>query len=163
MQTQATTSLPLQDKIAFVTGGSRGIGAAIVRRLASQGANVVFTYQSSAAEAQALAATVETAGGKAHGVQAEAADAAALTAAIAKVAAQFGRIDILVNNAGVFLPGAIDDFSLADFDKTLNVNVRAVFVAIKVPWRTCQRAGASSTSAARMRTACRSAARPPTP
>ncbi|PJJ18087.1 3-oxoacyl-[acyl-carrier protein] reductase [Janthinobacterium sp. 67] len=133
MQTQASTStsLPLQDKIAFVTGGSRGIGAAIVRRLASQGANVVFTYQSSAAEAQALSAKVEAAGGKALGVQADAADATALTAAIAKVAAQFGRVDILVNNAGVFLPGAIDDFSLEDFDKTLNVNVRAVFVAIK--------------------------------
>ena len=133
MQTQATTStsLSLQDKIAFVTGGSRGIGAAIVQRLARQGATVVFTYQSSAAEAQALAAKVETNGGKALGVQADAADAAALTAAIDKVVAQFGRIDILVNNAGVFLPGAIDDFSLADFDKTVAVNVRAVFVAIK--------------------------------
>ena len=133
MQTQATTStsLSLQDKIAFVTGGSRGIGAAIVQRLARQGATVVFTYQSSAAEAQALAAKVEANGGKALGVQADAADADALTAAIDKVAAQFGKLDILVNNAGVFLPGSIDDFSLADFDKTVAVNVRAVFVAIK--------------------------------
>ena len=126
-----TATQPLHDKIAFVTGGSRGIGAAIVQRLARQGATVVFTYQHSAAEAQALSATVEAAGGKALGVQADAADAAVLTAAIAKVAAQFGRIDILVNNAGVFLPGAIDDFSLEDFDKTVAVNVRAVFVAIK--------------------------------
>ena len=121
MQTPASSSLSLQDKIAFVTGGSRGIGAAIVQRLARQGATVVFTYQSSAAEAQALSAKVEAAGGKALGVQADAADAAVLAAAIDKVAAQFGRIDILVNNAGVFLPGAIDDFSLADFDKTVAV------------------------------------------
>ena len=126
-----TTSQTLQGKVAFIQGGSRGIGAAIVKRLAHEGAAVAFTYVSSAERANALASEVTGAGGKAHGVQADAADAAALTAAIDKVAAQFGRIDILVNNAGVFLPGAIDDFSLADFDKTLNVNVRAVFVAIK--------------------------------
>lgn len=131
--TTSTTALPLSfaGKTAFVTGGSRGIGAAIVRRLARQGADVVFTYQSSASVADALVASIEADGGHAQAVKADAADAAALTSAITAAAARTGRLDILVNNAGVFLPGAIDDFSLADFDQTLAVNVRAVFVAIK--------------------------------
>ncbi|MFM2087984.1 MAG: hypothetical protein RLZZ237_2853 [Pseudomonadota bacterium] len=119
------------EKIAFVTGGSRGIGAAIVRRLAGEGATVAFTYQRSADEAQALVQEIDAAGGKALALQADAADAGALTEAISKVATQFGHLDILVNNAGIFLVGAIDDFSLADFDQTVAVNVRAVFVAIK--------------------------------
>lgn len=131
MNNASTSTLRHSGKIAFVTGGSRGIGAAIVHRLASEGATVAFTYQRSADEAQALVQAIETAGGNALALQADAADAAALTAAIAKVAAQFGRLDILVNNAGVLLMGAIDDFSLADFDQTVAVNVRAVFVAIK--------------------------------
>ena len=131
--TTSTTALPLSftGKTAFVTGGSRGIGAAIVRRLAHQGAHVVFTYQSSASVAEALVASIEADGGHAQAVKADAADAAALTSAINAAAARTGRLDILVNNAGVFLPGAIDDFSLEDFDQTLAVNVRAVFVAIK--------------------------------
>ena len=131
--TTSTTALPLSfaGKTAFVTGGSRGIGAAIVRRLARQGADVVFTYQSSASVADALVASIEADGGHAQAVKADAADAAALTSAITAAAARTGRLDILVNNAGVFLPGAIDDFSLSDFDQTLAVNVRAVFVAIK--------------------------------
>ena len=129
--TQNSNSLPFAGKTAFVTGGSRGIGAAIVRRLARQGAHVVFTYQSSSNEAEALAASVREAGGQAHSVKADAADAQALTAAVTEAAKVTGKLDILVNNAGVFVPGSIDDFSLADFDKTLAVNVRAVFVAIK--------------------------------
>lgn len=129
--TQNSNSLPFAGKTAFVTGGSRGIGAAIVRRLARQGAHVVFTYQSSSNEAEALAASVRDAGGQAQAVKADAADAQALTAAVTEAAKLTGKLDILVNNAGVFVPGSIDDFSLADFDKTLAVNVRAVFVAIK--------------------------------
>lgn len=131
MNTTNNFALRHAGKIAFVTGGSRGIGAAIVRRLAGEGATVAFTYQRSADEAQALVQAIEVAGGKALALQADAADAHALTGAIGKVAAQFGRLDILVNNAGVLLMGAIDDFSLADFDQTVAVNVRAVFVAIK--------------------------------
>ena len=131
--TNTTTALPLSfaGKTAFVTGGSRGIGAAIVRRLARQGAHVVFTYQSSSKEAEALAAAVRADGGQAQAVRADAADAQALSAAVTEAAKLTGKLDILVNNAGVFVPGAIDDFSLEDFDKTLAVNVRAVFVAIK--------------------------------
>ncbi|AQV96705.1 KR domain-containing protein [Cupriavidus necator] len=121
----------LSGKVAFVTGGARGIGAAIVRRLAREGATVAFTYQQSATTANALAAEVEAAGGRALAIQADAADAAALTGAINGAAQQFGRIDILVNNAGVLRLGPVETLSLEDFDQTFAVNVRAVFVAAK--------------------------------
>ena len=117
------------NKIAFVTGGSRGIGAAIVRRLAADGATVAFTYQHSGAAADALASEINAAGGRALAIRADAADVAATRAAIDSVARQFGRIDILVNNAGVLRLGDIAEFSLEDFDLTLAVNVRAVFAA----------------------------------
>ncbi|UMR28434.1 SDR family oxidoreductase [Massilia sp. MB5] len=126
---QSTSSL--NGKIAFVTGGSRGIGAAIVRRLAADGATVAFTYHNSRGAADALAADVEAAGGRALPIQADAADVHAVKTVIDDLARQFGRLDILVNNAGVFIPGALADFSLEDFDRTVNVNVRAVFAAIK--------------------------------
>ena len=121
----------LSGKVAFVTGGARGIGAAIVRRLARDGATVAFTYQQSATTANALTAEVEAAGGRAIAMQADAADPAALTGAIDGAAKQFGRIDILVNNAGVLRLGPVETLSLEDFDETLAVNVRAVFVAAK--------------------------------
>ncbi|MBF6991635.1 MULTISPECIES: SDR family oxidoreductase [Cupriavidus] len=121
----------LTGKTAFVTGGARGIGAAIVRRLAREGAAVAFTYQSSAAGANALAEEVEASGGRALAFQADAADAAALTRAIDDAARQFGKLDILVNNAGVLRLGSVETLSLEDFDETLAVNVRAVFVAAR--------------------------------
>lgn len=121
----------LSNKVAFVTGGARGIGAAVVRRLARDGAAVAFTYQSSGAAAQELVESIQAAGGRARAYRADAADAAALAGAINDAAVHFGRIDILVNNAGVLFLGAVEDFSLDDFDKTVAVNVRAVFVASK--------------------------------
>jgi len=121
----------LTNKVAFVTGGGRGIGAAIVRRLARDGAAVAFTYQSSSAAAQALVESIQAAGGRAQAYRADAADASALTSAINEAAIHFGRIDILVNNAGVLYLGPVADFALEDFDKTIAVNVRAVFVASK--------------------------------
>ncbi|MEX3931608.1 SDR family oxidoreductase [Paraburkholderia phymatum] len=124
-------STNLQGKVAFVTGGARGIGAAVVRRLASEGATVAFTYHSSAAGANDLVASVENAGGRAVAVKADVADPASLTNAINETARRLGKIDILVNNAGVLRLGTIDTFSLEDFDATLQVNVRAVFVASK--------------------------------
>ncbi|MDB5908305.1 MAG: 3-oxoacyl-(Acyl-carrier-protein) reductase [Massilia sp.] len=121
----------INGKVALVTGGSRGIGAAIVRRLAKEGAAVAFTYAASADRALALTAEIEAAGGTALAIQADSADAEALQAAVAQAAARFGRIDILVNNAGILLRGVVDEFALADFDRILAVNVRAVFVAVQ--------------------------------
>jgi 3-oxoacyl-[acyl-carrier protein] reductase len=123
------TSNKLQGTVAFVTGGSRGIGAAVVRRLATEGATVAFTYQNSADTAQALVAEVTANGGRALAIRADSADAAAVTTAINTVAKEFGAVDILVNNAGVLRMGDVAEFSLADFDLTVAVNVRAVFVA----------------------------------
>jgi 3-oxoacyl-[acyl-carrier protein] reductase len=125
----------LNGKIAFVNGGSRGIGAAIARRLAREGATVAITYHASAIAAEALVAEIEAGGGKALAVQADAADAAALTRAIDGVADRFGRLDILVNNAGILRLGTIDRFALEDFDQTVAVNVRAVFVATQAAVR----------------------------
>jgi 3-oxoacyl-[acyl-carrier protein] reductase len=121
----------LTGKIAFINGGSRGIGAAIVRRLASEGATVAIGYQSSVGAADALVAEIEKGGGKAIALKADASDAIALTQAIDKVAESLGRLDILVNSAGVLLMGPIDQFSLEDFDRTVAINVRSVFVAAK--------------------------------
>jgi 3-oxoacyl-[acyl-carrier protein] reductase len=119
----------LQGKVALVTGGSRGIGAAIVRRLASDGATVAFTFSASAAHAMALVA--EGSGGIALAIKADSADAEAVKHAVAKTVSSLGRLDILVNNAGILIGGLVDDYGLSDFDKMFAVNVRAVFVAIQ--------------------------------
>jgi len=122
---------PLSGKVAFVTGAARGIGAAIVRRLSADGAAVAFTYQNSAAVADALAAEIEAQGGRALALRADAFDAAAIAAAVDAAADRFGRIDIVVNNAGILRLGTLDTFSMEDFDATVAVNVRAVFATAK--------------------------------
>ena len=119
----------LSGKVALVQGGSRGIGAAIVKRLAAQGAAVAFTYVSSAAKAEQLRDGVIASGGKALAIQADSADATAVRQAVKSTVETFGRLDILVNNAGVLAMGPLESFSLEDFDRTLAVNVRSVFVA----------------------------------
>ncbi|PRF72848.1 oxidoreductase [Burkholderia multivorans] len=119
----------LQGKRALVTGGSRGIGAAIAKRLAADGADVAITYEKSAERAQAVVAEIETLGRRAVAIQADSADPAAVRAAIDRAADTLGGLDILVNNAGIFRAGSLDALTLDDIDATLNVNVRAVIVA----------------------------------
>ncbi|KRB89974.1 3-oxoacyl-ACP reductase family protein [Noviherbaspirillum sp. Root189] len=119
----------LSGKVAFIQGGSRGIGAAIAKRLAAEGAAVAITYVSAADKAQAVVSAIEGAGGRAIALKADSADAGVLTAAIRTAVEKLGRLDILVNNAGVLAVAPLDQFSLGDFDRTLAVNVRSVFVA----------------------------------
>ena len=119
----------LQGKRALITGGSRGIGAAIAKRLAADGADVAITYEKSAERAQAVVAGIEALGRRAVAIQADSADPVAVRDAVDRAAEAFGGLDILVNNAGIFRAGALDDLTLDDIDATLNVNVRAVIVA----------------------------------
>lgn len=119
----------LSGKVAFIQGGSRGIGAAIAKRLAAEGAAVAITYVSAADKARAVVSEIESAGGRALALKADSADADALTAAIRTAVETMGRLDILVNNAAVLAVAPLDQFSLDDFDRTLAINVRSVFVA----------------------------------
>ncbi|MGC1547077.1 MAG: 3-oxoacyl-ACP reductase family protein [Rhodanobacter sp.] len=121
--------LTLKGKVALVTGGARGIGAAIVRHLASEGAAVAFTYVSSATSAQALVNDIATAGGRAQAYAADSADEAALRHVVDRVAADFERIDILVNNAGIFIAKPFEDVTSEDYERVMAVNTRAVFAA----------------------------------
>ncbi len=144
----------LKNKRALVTGGSRGIGAAIVKRLASEGAHVALTYASSPERAQEVVRAAQGPGVKSLAIQADSADAAAVVQAVERTAAEFGGIDILVNNAGVAIIAPVDDFKLADFDRTLAINVRAVFVATQAALKHMPAGGSiiniGSTNAERM-------------
>jgi len=119
----------LNGKVALIQGGSRGIGAAIVKRLAAEGAAVAFTYVSSAAKAEELQNSITAAGGKALAIKADSADADAIRNAVSATVEAFGGLDILVNNAGILAMAPLDEFKLEDFDQTLAVNVRSVFIA----------------------------------
>lgn len=119
----------LKDKTAFVTGGSRGIGAAIVSALAQQGANVAFTYQNAGEKAQALVNLIKQNGGNALAIQADSADPQAVINAVEQTAKTFGSVDILVNNAGIAYYNDLSMFTLQEFDHIMAVNVRAVFAA----------------------------------
>jgi 3-oxoacyl-[acyl-carrier protein] reductase len=119
----------LTGKTAIVTGGSRGIGAAIARRLAADGANVLITYGASADAAAALVRGIQDAGGKAMAVQADAADAPAVQAAVEQAVATYGRLDILVNNAGTAVPKPFEESSLQEIDRMLDINVRGPMIA----------------------------------
>src|SRR5262249_50184843 len=122
-------SLTLQNRRALVTGGSRGIGAAIVQRLAREGAHVALTYVNKTDQANETAEAARTQGVRAIAIQADSADAPALVAAVEQTAREFGGIDILVNNAGIASIAPIEAFELKELDRTMAINVRAVFVA----------------------------------
>src|SRR5260370_1656054 len=122
-------SKTLEGKIPRVTGGSRGIGAAIAKRLAADGADVAITYTKGADAAASVVKEIERAGRRAIAIQADAADAEAVKAAVEKTFATFGRLDVLVNNAGTAIPKPFEEATLEEMDLVLDINVRGVYVA----------------------------------
>jgi 3-oxoacyl-[acyl-carrier protein] reductase len=119
----------LNGKVALITGGSRGIGAAIAKRLAADGANVAITYAKDGSAASAVAKAIESNGGKAIAIQADATDAKAVKAAVDKTVATFGRLDVLVNNAGTAIPKTFEETTLEEMDRVIDINIRGVFAA----------------------------------
>ena len=124
-------SKKLAGKVAFVTGGSRGIGAAIAKHLASDGASVALTYAKDASSATAVEKDIEGSGGKAIAIQADAANADAVAAAVEKAVVTFGGLDVLVNNAGTAIPKPFEESTLEELDHVINLNLRGVFIATK--------------------------------
>ena len=119
----------LKNKVALVTGGSRGIGAAIAKRLAADGAHVAITYTNGQDAAATVVKDIERAGGKAVAIKADAADAEAVRNAVDKTVATFGQIDVLVNNAGTAIAKKFEDTTLEEMDRMFNINVRGALVA----------------------------------
>jgi 3-oxoacyl-[acyl-carrier protein] reductase len=119
----------LKQKVALITGGSRGIGAAIAKRLAADGATVAITYAKDANAASAVVKAIELDGGKAVAIQADAADAEAVKGAVEKTVATFGQLDVLVNNAGTAIPKPFEETPLEEMDHVIDVNVRGVMAA----------------------------------
>jgi 3-oxoacyl-[acyl-carrier protein] reductase len=125
----------LDGKVALVTGGSRGIGAAIAKRLGRSGADVALTYLIARKSADEVASTIERAGRRSLTIQADSGDASALTQAVDRTVAELGGLDILVNNAGFFPVASVDKVPLEELDRTLAIHVRAPFVAIQAAAR----------------------------
>jgi 3-oxoacyl-[acyl-carrier protein] reductase len=119
----------LEGKIAFITGGSRGIGAATAKRLAAEGANVAITYTKGADAATSVVKEIERAGRKAIAIQADAADAEAVKAAVEETVATLGGLDVLVNNAGTAIPKKFEETTLEEMDRMIDINIRGAFVA----------------------------------
>src|ERR1700728_3611183 len=116
----------LAHKVALVTGGSRGIGAAIAKRLATDGASVAITYAKDAGAASAVVKAIELSGGKAIAIQADAANVEAVKGAVEKAVATFGRLDVLVNSAGTAIPKSFEETTLEDMDRVIDINIRGV-------------------------------------
>jgi 3-oxoacyl-[acyl-carrier protein] reductase len=131
----------LTNKTALVTGASRGIGAAIAKKLAADGAQVAITYARGADAAAQVVKEIESAGGKAIAIQADATDAKAVNAAVEKTVKTFGRLDILVNNAGTAIPKPFVDATLEELDQVINLNLRGVFIATQAALKHLQDGG----------------------
>src|ERR1700688_265889 len=116
----------LTNKVALVTGGSRGIGAAIAKRLASDGARVAITYAKDARAASAVVKAIELGSGKAISIQADAANVEASKGAVEKAVATFGQLDVLVNNAGTAIPKTFEETTLEEMDRVIDINVRGI-------------------------------------
>jgi 3-oxoacyl-[acyl-carrier protein] reductase len=128
-QAKEEQMMELAGKVALVTGGSRGIGAAIAQRLAQDGADIALTYASAADKARAVAQQIEDKGGRAVIIRADHADPGAAADAVKQTVRQLGRLDILVNNAGIFTGGPLEDTTMEDLDRILAIDVKAVFLA----------------------------------
>src|ERR1700694_2522701 len=131
----------LAGKVALVTGGSRGIGAAIAKRLAADGATVAITYVKDAGAASALVKAIELDGGKALAIQADAADVEAVKSAVEKTVATFGRLDVLVNNAGTAIPKPFEEATLEEMNRVIDINIRGVYVATQAALKHMKRGG----------------------
>ena len=131
----------LTGKTALITGGSRGIGAGIARRLAADGAKVAITYTKGAEAAASAVAAIERAGGKAMAIQADAADAAAVAAAVEKTVAAYGRLDVLVNNAGTAIPKPFQEATLEELDRVIDINFRGTLIATQAALKHMQDGG----------------------
>ncbi len=125
----------LQNRTAFVTGGSRGIGAAIVRRLASEGASVALTYVSRSDQAEDTARAARALGVKAMAIKADSAEPIAVAAAVDQAAEEFGGIDIAVCNAGIAVMAPVERFTLQEFDRMIAINIRSAFAVIQAAAR----------------------------
>lgn len=135
--------MTLAGRVALVTGASRGIGRAIAERLARDGAAVAVNYRTHAAEAEALAAQIRAAGGRAHAVQADVGDAAQVQRMVAEITEQLGPVDTLVNNAGVTIPGDLEDFDFSQMAVLSRTNFDGVVLVTRavVPFMKQQRYG----------------------
>ena len=131
----------LSNKVAFVTGGSRGIGAAIAKRLAADGAKVVITYTKGADAAASVVKAIEQGGGQALAIQADAIAADAVSAAFEKAVATFGGLDILVNNAGTAIPNKFEDATLEELDRVVDINIRGTFIATQAALKHMNKGG----------------------
>ncbi|MEI7742857.1 MAG: 3-oxoacyl-ACP reductase family protein [Chloroflexota bacterium] len=133
----------LDGMVAIVTGSSRGIGLAIARRLADEGAAIVVNYVSRAAEADAVVASIEAAGGRAVAVQGDVSRSADVARLVRETTDRFGRIDILVNNAGIMVTEGVLDTTEDDWDRTIDINLKGAYLCSKAvaPVMTAQGAG----------------------